>query len=418
MIGIRRRYETVNNFLILKPNLKIPEIKILSKIHLMTTESIEMFNIVYGPAVILFISLGFGWFCMFIFTLVMFPPIMWTDLLFVSLYNVLVNVMSFTTVAILFYYGEWTKKEARRTVKLLYKIIDDVNCEKIERKMQKMISQICDMKVEFSCGLVDFNWKFFFKDLGINFNYKNDRKLITKIILGMFALIIIGLAISLSISIAFFRFSGISVTFLNLYLFACKSMLIFQLISAMIGIRRRFEAVNIFLVLVPNLKIQEIEILSELHLMTTESIEMFNIVYGPAVLLFISLGFGWFCMFIFVAVMFPPIMWTKFIFVSLYNIIVNIISFITVAIVFYYGESTKKEARRTVKLLYKMIEDANCEKVERKMQKMISQICDTKIEFSCGLVDFNWKFFFKFVTAAIMYFIILVQFESSFDKNH
>ncbi|KAL7011803.1 hypothetical protein ACKWTF_014466 [Chironomus riparius] len=257
-----------------------------------------------------------------------------------------------------------------------------------------------------------------FKDLGINFNYKNDRKLITKIILGMFALIIIGLAISLSISIAFFRFSGISVTFLNLYLFACKSMLIFQLISAMIGIRRRFEAVNIFLVLAPNLKIQEIEILSEIHLMTTESIEMFNIVYGPAVLLFISLGFGWFCMFIFVAVMFPPIMWTKFIFVSLYNIIVNIISFITVGIVFYYGESTKKEARRTVKLLYKMIEDANCEKVERKMQKMISQICDMKVEFSCGLVDFNWKFFFKFVTAAIMYFIILVQFESSFDKNH
>jgi len=163
MIGIRRRYEAVNYFLIIKPNLKNPEIKILSRIHLMTTESIEMFNEVYGLAVVLFISLGFGWFCMFIFTLVMFPLIMWTDFLFVSLYNVLVNLMSFFTVAILFYYGEWTKKEARRTVKLLYKVIDSLECENLERKMQKMISQICDTKIEFSCGLVDFNWKFFFK---------------------------------------------------------------------------------------------------------------------------------------------------------------------------------------------------------------------------------------------------------------
>ena len=129
----------------------------------MATESIEMFNSVYGLAVILFISLGFGWFCMFIFTLVMFPAIMWTEFLFVSLYNVLVNLMSFFSVAILFYYGEWTKKEARRTVKLLYKVIDSSDCENLDRKIQKMISQICDTKVEFSCGLVDFNWKFFFK---------------------------------------------------------------------------------------------------------------------------------------------------------------------------------------------------------------------------------------------------------------
>ncbi|KAL7011804.1 hypothetical protein ACKWTF_014467 [Chironomus riparius] len=257
-----------------------------------------------------------------------------------------------------------------------------------------------------------------FKDLGIYFDYKRDSKVIVKILIGIFALIIVSTVISACLHVGYLNSEGISLSLLNFYTFSCGSMLIVQFVTAMIGIRRRYETVNNFLILKPNLKIPEIKILSKIHLMTTESIEMFNIVYGPAVILFISLGFGWFCMFIFTLVMFPPIMWTDLLFVSLYNVLVNLMSFTTVAILFYYGEWTKKEARRTVKLLYKIIDDVNCEKIERKMQKMISQICDMKVEFSCGLVDFNWKFFFKFVTAAIMYFVILVQFESSFGKNN
>lgn len=234
-----------------------------------------------------------------------------------------------------------------------------------------------------------------FKELGIYFDYKRDSRKIIHILIGIYSLIIVSTLISLFLHIGFLNSEGISLSLLNIYTYSCGSMLIFQLIAAMIGIRGRYEAVNSFLNLYPNLKIPQIKLISKIHLMTTESIEMFNSVYGPAVILFVALGFGWFCMFIFTIVMFPLVMWTDYLFVSLYNVLVNLISFFTVALLFYYGEWTKKEARKTVKLLYKMIDSASCEKIERKIQNMISQICDTKVEFSCGLVDFNWKFFFK-----------------------
>jgi hypothetical protein len=75
----------------------------------------------------------------------------------------MINIIYFSTVTLLFYLGERSIKEGRMTIKLLYGMQDSLGDGDLEHKIQKMISQISDTKVEFSCGLVDFNWKFFFK---------------------------------------------------------------------------------------------------------------------------------------------------------------------------------------------------------------------------------------------------------------
>jgi len=217
----------------------------------------------------------------------------------------------------------------------------------------------------------------------------------TNILIGNIILVVTFQLVSLMVHTTFLKYIGISLSIMNLYCFICGAMLIVQLTTAMTGIRRKYEAVNNFLILNPNLKIQDIKILSKIHLMTTESIEMFNTIYGPAQMFYISVGFSWFSMFIFKLFMSSSIIWSKFFYVSIYSIMINIIYFSTVILMFYHGEGAKKEGRRTIKLLYGMQDALECENLERKMQKLISQICDTKVEFSCGLVDFNWKFFFK-----------------------
>lgn len=138
----------------------------------------------------------------------------------------------------------------------------------------------------------------------------------------------------------------------------------------------------------------EMKILAKIHLMIIESIEMFNSVYGPVNMMCVALVFGWHCLFTFMTTM-SSVMWTKYTLVCLFDILLHAILFSNVLIVIFYGERAKSEGHKTVKLLYGILNETDCKIMKDQIQNMISQICDTKVEFSCGLVDFNWKFLFK-----------------------
>jgi hypothetical protein len=79
------------------------------------------------------------------------------------------------------------------------------------------------------------------------------------------------------------------------------------------------------------------------------------------------------------------------------------------------AESAKFECQKSVNLLHEKMNKFSIEKnnfLQKKIQNFIQQVHTTKIEFSCQLFDFNWKFLFKFITTGFMYFVILIQFEA------
>lgn len=234
-----------------------------------------------------------------------------------------------------------------------------------------------------------------FKELDVKFDYEEDRKMILKVCGGTFALIVVSSLIGLSVQLGYMINIDPTLSILNFCGFFYGSIIVFQNLTAMIGIRRRFVAFNKFLIQKINLDVKNLKILADIHLMLVDSIETFNSVYGLTIMLFITVGFGWFCLFIFMTLMVSIVMWTDFLFVSFYSIFVNLMFFSLVTSFFYYAEYAKKEEKKITKVLYKILCKNKCEDVKSGIRNLITQTCDLKAEFSCGLIDFNWKFFFK-----------------------
>lgn len=235
-----------------------------------------------------------------------------------------------------------------------------------------------------------------FKHLGVHFDYQDDRRKLIKILAKIFFLVIAGTITGLITQQYYTRkVDTTSLILLKFFRFKIGTLLIFQIIIGMIAIRRRFAAINEFLKYKINHKISDIKTLSEIHLMLTDSIEIFNLIYGPIILLYIAIGFGWFCLFIFLSVMMCLRPRNYSTFIAIYNTIVNIALLVTIFLIIYHSERTRKEGLKTKKLLYKMLSKNECKLLRESIQEMIFQISDTKNEFSCGLVDFNWKFLFK-----------------------
>ncbi|KAL7011801.1 hypothetical protein ACKWTF_014464 [Chironomus riparius] len=271
------------------------------------------------------------------------------------------------------------------------------------QKIVKFLQKFCELDEKF-------------KELDIHFDYKSDRARITHtliLVCGSIPTIsIIAFCIHLrhpvniDLSMSIFIFFGNTSQFLITY----------QIIITMIGVRRRHAAVNNFLTSKFDQKISEFQILSEIQFLIVEILEIFNSIYGPVNMMCVALVFGWHCFSTFLIVMMSSVMWMNFTWVCIIHVLMHFVMFSSTVVVIYYCESAKDEGRKTVKVLYKNLSMADCGLIRERIRSLISQILDTKVEFSCGLVDFNWKFLFQFLTAAIMYFVILIQFEASFDK--
>ena len=260
----------------------------------------------------------------------------------------------------------------------LGKIFSFLNRQKIVKFLQKF----CEIDEKF-------------KELDIHFDYQSDRMRILrtlKLVCGAIPIIsIIAFCIHLrhpvnvDMSMSIFIFFGNTSQFLITY----------QIILAMIGIRRRHAAVNNFIASKFDQKISDFQILSEIQLLIIEIFEIFNSIYGPVNMMCVALVFGWHCFSSFLIVMMSSVMWMNFTWVCIFHILMHFVMITSTIVVIYYCESAKDEGGKTVKVLYRKLSMADCRLVRERIQSLIWQILDTKVEFSCGLIDFNWKFLFQ-----------------------
>ena len=234
-----------------------------------------------------------------------------------------------------------------------------------------------------------------FKDLDVHFDYRHEKLKIYQTLSLVCVLALVMSILGFCVQTSFSTSIDMSLSLFNFYCNVCGFFITYQLATAMVGIKIKFEAVNNFLTSKTDQKIQELQILTEIHFMTMELIEMFNSIFGPASMMCMALIFSWHCIISFMTVMMSSVMWTKYILVSLFHVLMHVVMMLTAVIVIYYGEHARNEGRKTVKLLYKKLNRVDCGKTAEKIQSWINQICDTKVEFSCGLVDFNWKFLFQ-----------------------
>ncbi|KAG5668627.1 hypothetical protein PVAND_016562 [Polypedilum vanderplanki] len=250
-----------------------------------------------------------------------------------------------------------------------------------------------------------------FLEIGCKIDYKKDRKNLTKIILKLILFVILILATAFYITnTALIKIDRI-ISIFQLESFTSSALIILQVLLTLYSIKKRFEIIN------SQISTKNLKKLAEIHLEITTLIENFNEIFEFVILLCTVVVLGWFCMFVFSIVMTELTYWKEIPIFMIFNIFINVIIIGTFVTIIYFAECAKNEGRKTIKLLYMELHKIEDQKLCSNIQNFIYQIVITKNEFSCRLFDLNWTFLFKFLTTVAMYFVILVQFESSFKKN-
>jgi hypothetical protein len=163
--GIERRFAMINEQI--KCQKFTRDLKKLSEIHLRTTILIENFNQIYGVVMIFCTSVVFGWFCMFVFSVVMAESTYWVIMPLMMAFDTLINVFIIGSFVTIIFCAERAKGEGRKATKLLYNELHKCEDRRVCGDIQNFIHQIANTRTEFSCGLFDLSWGFLFKVRGI-----------------------------------------------------------------------------------------------------------------------------------------------------------------------------------------------------------------------------------------------------------
>jgi hypothetical protein len=99
----------------------------------------------------------------------------------------------------------------------------------------------------------------------------------------------------------------------------------------------------------------------------------------------------------------------------------------------YLAEKIKNEGKKMKSFLFQILHKVDEFKLKEMIESFIYQIDHSPMEVSSVFFDFNWRFMFKvklnfsngkkiilkflFITAGIMYFVMLLEFEDSLKNK-
>lgn len=170
------------------------------------------------------------------------------------------------------------------------------------------------------------------------------------------------------------------------------SMFLSQVIALMLAIRQRFRALNDCL----TSGSKDLRKIAMIHLKLTHAIELMNESYCVMAMLFMAgafilLNFFLFCL----KFLFTQADW-KFTILFLAKATLNTYSFFLTMLVVVAATKTSREARRTIRIIFELLQRANKEEDWKiHSQYFVEQISNTTTFFTCGLFKYDYKLFFK-----------------------
>lgn len=161
--GIAQRFAKIPKISaeICPQNLK--HLQKIQEIHLKIADSVGIFNKIYGPLMTFYFGNSFCWLCISVFALAMYPDVNRSTvctLMCIVIHCIITIGTCFFIVKIAEYVARIRKKLIRNSYELVVKFHG--NTEFCGRVLQFQ-SQLMDVKLVFSCGFFDINWKFVFQ---------------------------------------------------------------------------------------------------------------------------------------------------------------------------------------------------------------------------------------------------------------
>ncbi|CAH1733622.1 unnamed protein product [Chironomus riparius] len=253
-----------------------------------------------------------------------------------------------------------------------------------------------------------------FKEVGVQFDYGRQRLAIIKSIVLVLIGMTFWISLDLYIIITSKFINDLQFTIIIFWSNLCMILQIHHHVAIINAIKSRAMELQQAL----HKKSPNIQKVSKIHLEIIEIISNFNRIFSPIMLLYFANGFAWSCISIFDIVTFPDAVWSNLLSPALLVGGHCAMEFLIVIIVIYSVEGVKVEFDKLKKICCRMLNDTNGnERMEVEVSKFLTQVTTLKVKFTGGVVDFDWKLLFKFATACIMYFVILVQFHGSFEDK-
>lgn len=232
----------------------------------------------------------------------------------------------------------------------------------------------------------------FLTEFDIKFDYKKSRFKLLKWLLALLILI----SVINTVDFVVIKSSGIPMNnkdfILVFWNFYAQNFHHFNQIVAMHGIKRRLQVLNHLIKLSKNVKINE---LSKIHLKIVDAVHIFNQIFPPITMLYFANLFCWLCLLIFDMATCKKNNFSEFFQAFAMNVPHSIYLIGILYLVIKTAESVKTEVR---KCLINLCEINNgCERKEMKKEigQFSYQIVNVPMEFSSGLIDYDWKFMFK-----------------------
>jgi hypothetical protein len=139
------------------------DIKKFSRIHLGCIDAIAIFNDIFPPIMMLYFGDMFCWVCVLIFDMATVPKSTVMDFVNSVVMNAPHAIYFMGILFVIIRTAEGVKGEVRRLVVVLCQKMNA--CEKKEEREEvtQLLHQIVNIPVDFSSGLIDYDWKLMFK---------------------------------------------------------------------------------------------------------------------------------------------------------------------------------------------------------------------------------------------------------------
>lgn len=98
------------------------DIKLASNIYMKLTDIIESINFVFSPVIMIAFAVSFGWFCLFVFIMILYLEMLWESYMLFAIANCLLNFYHFALIMAIIYACEATTCDGKLSLKLLFEI--------------------------------------------------------------------------------------------------------------------------------------------------------------------------------------------------------------------------------------------------------------------------------------------------------
>ncbi|KAG5669073.1 hypothetical protein PVAND_016972 [Polypedilum vanderplanki] len=140
------------------------EVEKFSKIHLEIIDAISIFNEIFPPIMMIYFADMFSWICVLIFDMATMPKTTFMEFFIAFAMNVPHSIYFIGILYLIIKSAENVKNEIRKCVIELWIKIN--SSEEKNKGMEQLIYQMVNIPVEFTSGLIDYDWKLMFKFLG------------------------------------------------------------------------------------------------------------------------------------------------------------------------------------------------------------------------------------------------------------